>query len=95
MPSRWTIILHSIISFVILSLGLYVLIEKKMIVSGKLTGDLYEYEYPGNILVALSFLFVSAFVMLVLVKDKRIKRINEILILSAMILFFVGTLFYT
>lgn len=95
MPSRWTIILHSIISFVILSLGLYVLIEKKMIVSGKLTGDLYEYEYPGNILVALSFLFVSAFVMLVLVKDKKIKRINEILILSAMILFFVGTLFYT
>ena len=95
MPSRWTIILHSVISFVVLSLGLYVLIEKKMIISGKLTGDLYEYEYPGNILVALSFLFVSAFVMLVLVKDKRIKRINEILILSAMILFFVGTLIYT
>mgnify|MGYP001040419021 CR=1 FL=1 len=95
MLSRWTIILHSVISFVVLSLGLYVLIEKKMIISGKLTGDLYEYEYPGNILVALSFLFVSAFVMLVLVKDKRIKRINEILILSAMILFFVGTLIYT
>ena len=95
MPSRWTIILHSIISLVILSLGLYVLIQKKMIISGKLTGNLYEYAYPGNIIVFISFLFISAFVMLVLVKDKRIKRVNEALVLLAMILFFVGTIVYT
>lgn len=95
MPSRSTMILHSIISLVIFSLGLYVLIEKKMITLGKLTGNLYEYDYPGNIIVSLSFLFVSSFVMLVLFKDKRIKRINEVLVLSAMILFFIGTIAYT
>lgn len=95
MHSRWTIILHSVISLVLLSIGLYVLIEKKMIISGKLTGNFYEYEYPGNIIVFLSFLFISAFVMLVLIKDKRIKIVNEILVLFAMILFFVGTIVYT
>ena len=95
MHSRWTIVLHSIISLAFLSVGLYVLIEKKMIIAGKLTGSFYEYEYPGNIIVSLSFLFVSAFVMLVLVKDKRIKRVNEILVLTAMVLFFVGTIVYT
>ena len=95
MHSRWTIILHTVISLVSLSIGLYVLIEKKMIISGMLTGNFYEYEYPGNIIVSLSFLFISVFVMLVLVKDKRIKRVNEVLVLTAMILFFVGTIFYT
>jgi len=95
MHSRWTIILHSVISLVIFSVGLYVLIEKKMIISGKLTGNLYEYEYPGNIIVALSLLFVSVFVMLVLIKNKRIKIVNEILVLLAIILFFVGTIGYT
>lgn len=95
MHSRWTIILHSVISLAILFVGLYVLIEKKMAISGKLTGNFYEYEYPGNIFVSLSFLFVSAFVMLVLVKDKRIKRVNEVLVLTAMVLFFIGTIVYT
>lgn len=95
MHSRGTIIIHSVISLVILSIGMYVLIEKKMIISGKLTGGFYEYEYPGNIIVAMSFLLISAFVMLVLIKDKRIKLVNEILVLFAMILFFVGTIAYT
>ena len=95
MHSRWTIIIHSVISLVILSIGMYVLIEKKMIISGKLTGGFYEYEYPGNIIVGMSFLLISAFVMLVLIKDKRIKLVNEILVLFAMILFFVGTIVYT
>ena len=95
MHSRGTIIIHSVISLVILSIGMYVLIEKKMIISGKLTGGFYEYEYPVNIIVAMSFLLISAFVMLVLIKDKRIKLVNEILVLFAMILFFVGTIAYT
>jgi len=95
MHSRWTIVLHSIISLTILLVGLYVLIEKKLIISGKFTGDLYKYDYPGNIIIATSFLFISIFVMLVLLKHKRVKIINETLIVLAMILFFLGTILYT
>lgn len=95
MRSLWTVILHSFLSLIIFSIGLYVLIEKKMIIAGKLAGDFYVYKYPGNIIVSLSFLFVSAFVMLVLINDAKVKRVNEFLVLSAMILFFVGTIVYT
>lgn len=76
-------------------MGLYVLIEKKMIIASKLTGGIYKYDYPGNIIVAISFLFISIFVMLVLIKDKKIKVVNEILVVLAMILFFIGTIVYT
>ncbi len=95
MLSRWTIILHSIISTAILIAGGYVLIEKKLILAGKLTGNLYKYDYPGNIIVATSFLLISIFVMLVLFKSKRVKIINETLVVFAMILFFIGTILYT
>ena len=90
MKSPWTIALHGIISVVVLAMGLFVLIEKKMIISGKLSGDLYKFDYPNNIIIAISFFLVSAFVMLVLIESKRMKKINQGLIIAALVLFFIG-----
>lgn len=90
MRSVWTIILHSIISLIVFLLGLYVLIEKKMIISGKLTGDLYQFDYPGNVIIALSFFIVSAFMVVVLLKGKKTKKIAEWLLITALLLFVVG-----
>jgi len=90
MRSVWIIILHSIISLTVFLLGLYVLIEKKMIISGKLTGDLYQFDYPGNVIIALSFFIVSAFMVVVLLKGKKPRKIAEWLLITALLLFVVG-----
>lgn len=90
MRSVWIIILHSIISLTVFLLGLYVLIEKKMIISGKQTGDLYQFDYPGNVIIALSFFIVSAFMVVVLLKGKKPRKIAEWLLITALLLFVVG-----
>lgn len=92
MPSRLTIIIHSIISLVVIAIGIYVLVEKKMIISGKYSGGLYEFEYPANLLVALSAFLVAIFIMLVLVKRSYIKQVCEGLFITALILFVIGSL---
>lgn len=92
MPSRLTIVMHSILSLAIIAIGIYVLIEKKMIISGKYSGGLYELDYPANLLVAVSAFLVSIFIMLVLVKRPYIKRICEGLFVTALILFITGSL---
>ncbi len=92
MPSRLTIIMHSIISLVVIAIGIYVLVEKKMIISGKYSGGLYEFEYPANLLVALSAFLVAIFIMLVLMNKPYIKKICEVLFIAALILFITGSL---
>jgi len=90
MRSPWTIVLHGAIALVLFGLGLFVLIENKMIISGKLSGNLYKLDYPNNILIAVSFFIVSAFTMLVLREGERIKTISQWLIIAALILFLLG-----
>jgi hypothetical protein len=72
--------------------AIYVLLEKKVIISGRLSGNLYQLEYPANIIVAFSLLLGAIFVMLVLVENQLIKKINPVLFLFALILFAVGAL---
>jgi len=91
MRSPLTIAFHSILSLIILAMGIYVLIEKKMFIGGSLSpGKVYEFDFPANVITATSFLLVSVFIMLVLVKGKWIKRICEGLLIVALILFFAG-----
>lgn len=92
MPSRLTIVMHSILSLIVIAIGVYVLIEKKMIISGKYSGGLYELNYPANLLVAISAFLVAIFIMLVLVKRPYIKQICEGLFITALILFITGSL---
>ena len=95
MSFRWAIVLHAFLVLVTFLLGLYVLVEKKMLVAGMLVGDVHHYEYPGNILAAVSFFLVSVFFAMVLFENKKLKIAKELLIVAAMILFFVGTVFYS
>jgi len=88
--STWVIALHGTISVVVLTMGLYVLTENKMIMLGKLSGGLYQFSFPNNIIIAISFFLVSAFVMLVLIESMRMKIINQWLIIVALVLFFIG-----
>lgn len=90
MRSIWTIVLHSALSLVVLAAGLYILFEKKMIISGKLTGHVYEFEYPGNVIIASSFFLVSLFLILVLRENKRVYKVSEWLLISALVLFIIG-----
>ncbi|MCW8935352.1 MAG: hypothetical protein OQK98_11565 [Gammaproteobacteria bacterium] len=90
MVSTKSILIHSIISLVLLGLGVYVLVEQQIIISGKLTGSLYKLGATGSALVAVSFLFQSVFSLLVLVEKPRYKKISVWLLIVSLILFVVG-----
>jgi len=90
MVTSRTILFHSIISLIFLGLGAYVLIDQQMIVSGKLTGSLYELGATGSMLVAVSFLLQSIFSLLILVERPRYKKISEWLLIVSLVLFVTG-----
>ena len=93
MVTRKQILFHSIISLVLLGLGVYVLIEQRIVISGKLTGSLYELGAAGSALIAVSFLLQSIFSLLILVERPRYKKISEWLLIVSLILFVVGAFF--
>ncbi len=82
--------LHVVIASVLLFIGLYVLLENKLLISGKLTGHIFEFEYPNNLLIAFSFFLQSLFSVMVLVDGERLRRINEKVLIIALLLFVVG-----
>jgi len=91
--TRGTLALHVSISLLAIAAGIYVLIEKKMIISGILSGGLYEFDFIGSLLVALSFFLFSVFSMLVLFQEKKyIKKICEWLFIISMLSFVVGAI---
>lgn len=85
-----SISLHIFISLVLLVIGLYVLIEKKMVIAGKLTGEVYEFSYPTNIIIAVSFFLESLFTILILVENKKFKKLSEWVLIVALTLFVIG-----
>jgi hypothetical protein len=88
--SIWTYMLHALISLCLLLYGIYVFLYKKVLISGKLTGNVYHLKYPANVIIATSLLLGAVFVMLVLVKDPIIRKINPFILLLALVLFFIG-----
>ncbi len=92
-PSRGTLALHISISVLTIVAGIYVLIEKKMIISGIFSGGLYKLDLTGSLLIASSFFAFSVFSILVLFQDKKyFKKICEWLFIAAILSFVVGAL---
>ena len=90
MPSFWTITLHSILSLAALSSGVYVFIEKKVLIGGRLVpGEVYEMPFPVNFIMASSLILLSMFLMMTLSENKTIKKISEWVLILAVCLFFV------
>ena len=90
MPSFWTITLHSILSLAALSSGVYVFIEKKLLIGGKLIpGLVYEMPFPSNLIMASSLTLLSMFLMMTLSENKTIKKVSEWVLILAIVLFFV------
>ncbi len=87
----WTIILYSLLSLLPLLVGLYVLIEKKIIIGGRLSpGEVYELAFPANIIMATSFFLFSALILLALIDGKHIKKISVWTFFTALLLFITG-----
>lgn len=89
----WTKLLYGLFALIPFCAGVYVLIEKKIFIGGRLsTGAVYEYEFPANIVMAFSFFLFTFFIIAAMFESKHKKRICEISFLAALILFFTGTL---
>lgn len=85
--SLWGIVLNVLISLLIAVSGFYVLLEKKMIISGKYSGDLYHLSELESILISVSLFMTSSFFIIYLFDNKRMKKIGEWLLGLAIILF--------
>ena len=68
MPSPATIVLHAFISLSLSGAGIYILVQKKMIVAGKYAGHLYEFESPAHIIITISLFMLAAFFSLALIQ---------------------------
>jgi len=73
----WAIVLNVLLSFIITASGVYALIEKKMIISGKYSGNLYFLGELESIFIAISLFMVASFFILILFENKYIKKIGE------------------
>lgn len=85
--SLWAIVLNVFISLLIAASGFYVLLEKKMIISGKYSGGLYHFGELESILISVSLFMVSSFFIIYLFENKRLKKIGEWILGLAIILF--------
>ena len=90
-PSVWLIIVCTLLSLLITAAGIYALIEKKMIISGKYSGDLYRLSDIESILIALSFFMVAAFILLILSEKKAVKLTGQWLFGLGIILFLASS----
>lgn len=87
----WAIVLNVFISFIIIGLGVYTLLEKKMIISGKYSGNLYSLGSLESIVIAISHFMLATFFILVLVDNKNINKAGECFFIAAVILFLSST----
>ncbi len=90
MPNTATIILHVFISLVLLAASAYVFLEKKMVVAGKYTGHLYEFQSPANIVISISLFLLAAFFFLALIQSELMKKICQWLLITSLIVFGIG-----
>lgn len=86
-PPVWAIALNILISLLIAASGIYVLLEKKMIISGKYSGNLYDLGGLESICISVSLFMVSSFFIIYLFENKRLKKMGEWILGLAIILF--------
>jgi uncharacterized membrane protein len=88
--SLCAILINIILALAIAASGVYALVERKLIISGKYTGSLHYFNQTESILVAVSHFLVSIFILLFLSKNKTLKNIAQWLLLTAIALFIVS-----
>ena len=75
---------------ILIGLGIYVLIEKKMVVAGKYTGHLYGFESPAYIIIAISLFMLAVFFSLALIQTELMKKICLWLFMLSLVTFGIG-----
>lgn len=76
-----------LIALFIAASGVYALVERKLIISGKYTGGLHHFDQAESIMVAVSHFLVSIFILLFLSKNEKLKNMAQWLLLIAIVLF--------
>lgn len=87
-----TALLHGSIFVILSGLGVYVLIEHEVLLLGKVTSGIYKLEYPAYLLVSSAFFIAAIVSIFVLFKSQRFRKINEWLLIVALVVFCVGVL---
>ena len=88
----WAIAINIVLAILIAASGIYALLEKKLIISGKYTGSLHHFNQAESILVAVSHFLVSTAILLFLSKNKKLKTMTQWLIVIAIVLFIASPL---
>jgi len=84
--------LYGIISLIPFLIGVYVLLEKKMITGSSLMpGGIKELESPAHIIIAISLFLFSALILLAFMEYKYKKIICEMTFFTALIFFIIGS----
>ena len=86
--SALSIASYILIALVPFAIGIYVLIERKMIVGGRLSpGEVHTLDFPSYIMMACSFFLFSSLILISLIDLKYKTRIVELCFLLAIFLF--------
>lgn len=86
-PSFWVVSVCIFLSLIFIVSGVYALIEKKIIIAGKYSGELYQLGSTESLLIAISEFMVAAFFVLILFERKLIKRVAEWLLGIGVVIF--------
>lgn len=84
------IFLHIFVAIILFIVGIFLITDGGSFIAGKFTGNIYQLEYPANIIVAISIFILSLFFILILKKDKKYRKYSEWLLIGALIIFTVG-----
>lgn len=85
------ILFNLLIAVIPFGIGLYVLIEKKMIIGGRLAaGQVQQLEFPADWIMASAFFLVAFSIVMGITRLKYKNRLIEAGILLAMVLFGLG-----
>lgn len=83
----WVYILNFALFLLIAALAIYVFIEKKMLISGKYSGNVYFLSDMESLFISVSLFMVASFFILILFENKYTKKISEWLLGLGIILF--------
>jgi hypothetical protein len=85
------ILLHIAIASILALLGYLIFANGKVFLGGTLSaGKFHELSETGTLLASSSLLLFSSFTLLVLFEGRNIRKLSEITVTVALLLFFIG-----
>jgi hypothetical protein len=85
------ILLHIAIASILALLGFLIFSSGKVFLGGSLSaGTFHDLSETGTLLASTSLLLFSFFTLLVLFEGKNIRKLSEITVTVALLLFFIG-----